>query len=59
MPSPGNKNLNAMFTAYYVDNCSFVPDLIILIKTIEKDFKSKGIKQHGQSTSDKFMGSNS
>jgi len=48
-----------MFTAYYVDNCSFVPDLIILIKTIEKNFKSKGISQQGQSTSDKFLGSNS
>jgi sugar transferase EpsL len=41
---------------YYVDNCSFVLDLIILIKTIEKVFISEGINQVGQATAEKFTG---
>lgn len=44
------------FDVYYVDNCSFVLDLIILIKTIEKVFKSEGINQQGQATAEKFRG---
>lgn len=47
------------YDVYYVDNCSFVLDLIILIKTIEKVFKSEGISQQGQATAEKFTGSNS
>lgn len=44
------------YDVYYVDNCSFVLDLIILIKTIEKVFKTEGINQQGQATAEKFMG---
>ncbi len=45
------------YDIYYVDNCSFVLDMVILIKTIEKVFKSEGINQQGQATAEKFMGS--
>jgi lipopolysaccharide/colanic/teichoic acid biosynthesis glycosyltransferase len=48
-----------IYDVYYVDNCSFVLDLIIITKTLEKVFKSEGINQDGQATSEKFMGSNS
>jgi lipopolysaccharide/colanic/teichoic acid biosynthesis glycosyltransferase len=44
------------YDVYYVDNCSFVLDLIILIKTIEKVFKSEGINQQGQATMEYFKG---
>ncbi|MDD3744623.1 MAG: sugar transferase [Lentimicrobiaceae bacterium] len=44
------------YDVYYVDNCSFVLDLTILIKTIEKVFKSEGINQQGQATAEKFTG---
>jgi lipopolysaccharide/colanic/teichoic acid biosynthesis glycosyltransferase len=47
------------YDVYYVDNCSFVLDLIILIKTIEKVFISEGINQDGQATAEKFMGNES
>ncbi|HMM12740.1 MAG TPA: sugar transferase [Bacteroidales bacterium] len=46
------------YDLYYVDNCSLVLDLIILIKTIEKVFASEGISQQGQATAEKFTGSN-
>lgn len=44
------------YDVYYVDNCSFVLDMIILVKTIEKVFKSEGINQQGQATMDFFKG---
>ena len=47
------------YDVYYVDHCSFVLDLVILVKTIEKVFKSEGINQQGQATAEKFMGSRS
>jgi hypothetical protein len=30
--------------------------MIIIVKTIEKVFKSEGINQHGQATAEKFAG---
>lgn len=47
------------YDVYYVDNCSFVLDMIILVKTIEKVFKSEGISQQGQATAEKFRGNGS
>jgi len=41
---------------YYVDNCSFVLDMVIFIKTMEKVFKSEGINQQGQATMEFFKG---
>jgi lipopolysaccharide/colanic/teichoic acid biosynthesis glycosyltransferase len=38
----------------YVDNCTFTLDLKILLKTIEKVFKSEGIIQEGRATAEKF-----
>lgn len=46
------------YDVYYVDHCSFVLDLVILIKTIEKVFMSEGINQVGQATAEKFNGNN-
>ncbi|ULG72702.1 sugar transferase [Macrococcus brunensis] len=42
---------------WYVENKSFVLDIYILLKTIEKVFKSEGINQEGQVTISKFEGS--
>jgi len=44
------------YDVYYVGNCSFKLDMIILIKTIEKVFKSEGINQQGQATMESFKG---
>ena len=44
------------YDLYYVDNCSFALDMHILIKTMEKVFKSEGINQQGQATAEKFLG---
>ena len=44
------------YDLYYVDNCSFVLDMVIFIKTIEKVFKSEGISQQGQATMEFFKG---
>ena len=44
------------YDLYYVDNCSFVLDMHILIKTMEKVYKSEGINQQGQATMEFFKG---
>ena len=45
------------YDVWYVDHCNFSLDLKILLKTIEKVFKSEGISQEGQATAEKFLGS--
>ena len=47
------------YDVWYVDHCSFLLDLKILLKTIEKVFKSEGISQEGQATAEKFLGTKS
>lgn len=41
---------------WYVDNASFMLDLKILWKTLEKIIKREGIAQEGQATASEFMG---
>jgi undecaprenyl phosphate N,N'-diacetylbacillosamine 1-phosphate transferase len=41
---------------WYVDNCSFAIDFRILLMTVVKVFKSKGIYQEGQTTVEPFKG---
>ncbi|MCY0970077.1 sugar transferase [Chryseobacterium wangxinyae] len=43
---------------WYVDNLSFVTDLKVFFTTFKKVFKSEGIAQEGQVTTDVFNGSN-
>jgi len=45
------------YDVYYVDNCSFILDMTILLMTIKKVFKSEGINQQNQATAEKFEGS--
>ena len=42
----------------YVDNISFMMDVKILFKTIEKVFKREGINQAGEATMEAFNGTN-
>lgn len=42
---------------WYVNNLSFFLDLKILFKTVKKVFKSEGIAQEGQVTTEAFKGS--
>lgn len=44
------------YDVYYVDNCSFVLDFKVLIKTTGKVFISEGISQYGHATAEKFTG---
>lgn len=43
---------------WYVDNISFRTDLKVFFTTIKKVFKSEGISQEGQVTTDTFNGNN-
>lgn len=43
---------------WYVEHCSFLLDLTILFKTIQKVSKSEGVSQEGQATMEKFNGNN-
>lgn len=45
------------YDVYYVDNCSFIFDMTILLMTVKKVFKSEGINQLNQATAEKFRGS--
>lgn len=47
------------YDIWYIDNCTFILDIIILVKSIEKVFKSEGINQQGQATAEKFTGNGS
>ena len=44
------------FDVWYVNNVSFLLDIKILIKTVEKVFKSEGINNKGQATTKPFRG---
>ena len=44
------------YDVYYVDKCSFILDMTILLMTIKKVFKSEGINQLNQTTIEKFGG---
>jgi lipopolysaccharide/colanic/teichoic acid biosynthesis glycosyltransferase len=46
------------YDIYYVENCSFLLDLKILLMTVEKVFRSRGINQPGEATTEKFIGNN-
>lgn len=43
---------------WYVDNLSFVTDLKVFLMTFKKVFKSEGISQEGQVTTEAFNGNN-
>ena len=43
---------------WYVDHCTFMTDLKILLLTIKKVFKREGISQEGQATMPPFTGNN-
>ena len=45
------------YDVWYVDHCSLTLDFKILLKTIQKVFKSEGINQQGQATAEAFKGS--
>ena len=45
------------YDVWYVDHCSLILDFKILLKTIQKVFKSEGINQQGQATMEAFRGS--
>lgn len=47
------------YDVWYVDNCTFLLDVKILLKTVEKVLKSEGISQAGQATAEFFKGSKS
>jgi lipopolysaccharide/colanic/teichoic acid biosynthesis glycosyltransferase len=42
---------------WYVDHCSFLIDMKVLIKTIHKVIRREGINEAGQATMSEFMGS--
>ena len=44
------------YDVFYVQNCSFVMDLKILLRTIVKVFKSEGISGKGMATMEPFKG---
>ncbi len=44
------------YDAFYVQNCSFVLDMKILIKTIEKVFAASDINMEGSATAERFPG---
>ena len=46
------------YDVWYVDHCTFSTDIKILLKTVEKVFKSEGISQQGEATAEAFKGSN-
>lgn len=46
------------YDVWYVENQGFLLDLKILFKTVKKVFKSEGITQVGQVTSQRFTGNN-
>nr|WP_314494034.1 sugar transferase [uncultured Chryseobacterium sp.] len=46
------------FDIWYVDHVSFVTDLKVFIATFKKVYKSEGINQKGQATTEAFNGSN-
>lgn len=45
------------YDVWYVEHCSLLLDLKILLRTIQKVFVSEGISQQGQATTTKFEGS--
>ncbi|WP_322549062.1 sugar transferase [Flavobacterium psychraquaticum] len=44
------------YDVWYVENCSFVLDIKILVLTVKKVFKSEGISQEGEVTMEVFKG---
>lgn len=44
------------YDTFYVQNCSFVLDMKILIKTIEKVFTASGINMEGSASAEPFTG---
>ena len=46
------------YDVWYVEHCSFLLDLTILFKTIQKVSKSEGVSQEGHATMEKFNGNN-
>ena len=46
-----------VYDVWYVDQISFLVDLKILLLTVKKVFKSEGITNEGQTTTDAFKGS--
>jgi undecaprenyl phosphate N,N'-diacetylbacillosamine 1-phosphate transferase len=44
------------YDVWYVDNCSFILDLEIILKTIKRVFEQKGINTDGHATAVKFNG---
>lgn len=44
------------YDVYYVDHCSFLLDLRIFFRTIEKVFNREGVNQEGQATAKRFVG---
>lgn len=46
-----------VYDVWYVDQISFLVDLKILLLTVKKVFKSEGITNEGQSTTEAFKGS--
>lgn len=44
------------YDVWYVEHCSFGLDIKILLKTVQKVFKSEGISQDGQATMEFFKG---
>ena len=47
-----------VYDVWYVDQISFLVDLKILLLTVKKVFKSEGITNEGQTTTDAFNGKN-
>ncbi len=46
------------YDVWYVDNCSFMIDMKIVLMTISKVVKSEGISQEGVATMERFTGNN-
>ena len=44
------------YDVWYVDNCSFILDIEIILKTIKRVFEQKGINTDGHATAVKFNG---
>ncbi|MGO3708354.1 sugar transferase [Mesonia hippocampi] len=47
-----------IYDVWYVEHCSLLLDIKILLKTIQKVFKSEGINAEGQVTTEAFNGNN-
>ena len=44
------------YDVWYVENCTFLLDVKILLLTVKKVFKREGISQEGSATTDNFKG---